>query len=213
MPLTPRPGVFRGQVMNKWTWYVVDPAAVDPEVGRERWEADYASTNAPRWRRVVGTVVPWATFVVTTFAVVALATWVYSIAGDIPAREILVAWIGVLGFIGAIVLGFVVANAIYPTVVFPEDPHPEVVAVPGAVEKWAAENIPVDELWALVWRYDRVEQIAGDDDEYPYPRPWFAPQLDAVVAELAVAEYAALEAVADRLGFPIPAELRPRSAR
>lgn len=215
MPIAPRPGVFQGQIMNEWKWYVVDPAAGDPEVVRKRWDADYAKTNSPRWQRIFARIVPWSVFVVVSLIWILVATAIDVSVGT-SNRAVGIVTVAIAGIIVSTILGILTANALYPTAVFPADRHPEVVGVPGAVEEWAAEEIPLDDLWALARQYYRVEELDEYDNEYPYTHPmppWFAPQFEAFFAELAVSEYAALEAVAARVGFPIPPEFKPRSAR
>lgn len=200
--------------MNEWRWYVVDPAAVAPEVVRDQWEGDYAKTNSPRWRRWLARVVPWTVFVVISLTWILVDTAIDR-AVFAPNRTTLIVAVAIVGIIVSIVLGILTASAVYPAPVFVEDRHPEVVGVPGAVEEWAPEDVPLDSLWALARQYNRVEQLAEYDAKYPHEHPsppWFATQFEAFFAKLAVDEFVALEAVAASVDFPIPPEVRPRAA-
>jgi len=206
MPLTSRPGVIRLKISDRWAWYAIDPESNRAARPAAEWVTEYGPTNTRMWRRVLGRIVGWGSFVAGAVAIV------YGVIALAVANNI-----GVL--VAAVLLAppvLVIVSLLAGTGISGSPAGgmagPELVAVPEPIVKWAGEHTTAGDLWQLVFHYRRVADIVHfpinwDDDRASVGDEWFKPEVDALLRGHYQRELPELQAIADRLGFPIPAFL------
>jgi hypothetical protein len=206
MPITSeRPGVFRGQRSNHWTWYIVDPS-LDVLGVTEEWRRNFAGTNQPRWKRLTKTVLFFAIWILVFVGSLVL--------GQFTPVNLL---IGAVGFISGLALASLVAIKLFPYGVPRSARVPGVVAIPAEVQDWAVDTVAAADIWELSVAVDRLRQVAssawywsegGDDVPDPYPEEIVEDVVMPALLKQWKLELKRLDELATPVGFPVPDGLR-----
>lgn len=211
MPLTARPGVFRGRMNDFTDWFVVDPAW-DAEAVERAWRAYAPRSNTPTWKRVRDHVVGWGAFAAALAAGVALS--------GAFADAVDVGWLVVPGWVVSFVVAVLVAVGALSVVSGPDsDAHPVppvggVLMVPTEVVRWADDGVSREVIWRLAraagelldasfepqWQIQARWEQVGDPEDLD--------RLLGVVDEVDRVRWlrsvAQLDSLADEVGFPVP---------
>jgi hypothetical protein len=172
---------------------------------RAAWDANFAYWNQPVWRRLLR-----AAIAVLTGGLIGAALTVA--AGTSPEVLLVAVVLGLAGIVG----GLWLAHRVLPIAPYQHEEIAGVVRVDPSIAAWAADDIPISDLWELSSRVERVRVClrarAMFVDVLPRLR---GPDLHGVLREALPsvelhhqAAFGELEDWARRVGYAVPAELR-----